>query len=272
MEKERGHAAWTCVDVGANAADGTCDARLVVVLTPEMPHNRVTKMTPDVLFVDVGATKKGGRANVELLGFVASLLGLEESRVTLESGKGDKDRNKVLALSGLKQGKRELIWALQGKVGERHDPHFAADKANAARRLANEDAVKRRRELNEFQTLREEAQRLPQKTLEMPVRLGELAHTTGPLPATLRVKRKAAGEKPCENGVGPTGQSGDVHSGGSQERGHEGAESPDKLRRAGAAYDVARQRTAGAALAAYNSEESEDEDEDERPGLPQPFL
>lgn len=143
------------VAMGPRDAEGLAAARVTVVATPGCHHNKVTKVTPEVIFVDLGVPKAGSRANVELLGFLASILELQEEQVRLESGRSLK--GKVVVLSGLTLERKELVWRLEGQVGRRHEPHFAADDINAARNLNSRQAVTRRKELDEFQSLRDEA-------------------------------------------------------------------------------------------------------------------
>merc|ERR1712194_444337 len=92
------------------------------------------------------------RANVELLGFVGFLLDIPEEQICLE--KGETGSVKTLKLRKVKQDKRELIWNLQAKVGQRHEAHFQEDNLNLLRQEMG--AGKRRKEQDEFQSLREE--------------------------------------------------------------------------------------------------------------------
>lgn len=260
---EPGHTAWNCVVAEPKDAQGVGSVKLTVVVSPGCHHNRITKVEPEGIFVDVGVPKKEGRANIELLGFLAFLFDLEEDQVRLESGEISK--GKVVVLSGLKQDKREMIWQLEAKVGQKHEAHFAVDAANAARALMNKKAAARRKELDEFQSLREEA--LSASPGPMSNLLLGAAAPKRQLPHAVSLKRSAgdAGAAPAPMDASP----------------------PDAKRAArspsGPAAAVAAEGATGApvapaddapglgGLAAYDSDEDSDEEE-ERVVLPQPVL
>jgi len=251
----------------AKDSNGLGTARLTIVIAPGQSHNKVSKVEPEVIFVDVGAgkgrgkraQKKAGAANVELLGFLASIFELREEQVRLESGA--EQNGKVVVLSGLKQEKRELIWRLERLVGKRHEPHFAVDDLNDARQSSNKQAVARQKELDEFQNLQDEARALATK----PVMLGGIPKLKGAQaqPPAGRGKRSGAGadepdpKRPAieEAGAAPT----------------TAQESAKIVAPAVDAAASGEEEPGLGGLAAYDSEDDESDDDD-RPALPQPVL
>merc|ERR1712150_187313 len=96
----------------------------------------------------------GGWDNMEVLGFLAFLFDVPMKQIRMNAG--GKGRNKLIAFSGLRHEKRELIWLLEAKRGQRHDAHFAVDKVNEERRRSSKEALQREQEQSEFRSLREE--------------------------------------------------------------------------------------------------------------------
>ncbi|CAJ1414715.1 unnamed protein product [Effrenium voratum] len=146
---------WSSVQLGAKAADDLCEAKLTVVLRPGSPHNSIDEVNSEVIFVSVGENAKRGRANSELVGFVQNLLGLQDGQVRLEDTASNK--SKTVILSNLALDKRSLIWQLQSKVGQRHEARFASEQANAALRMADVAAKRRKEEQSEYRRLQEQA-------------------------------------------------------------------------------------------------------------------
>eukprot|EP00435_Cladocopium_sp_Y103_P011272 s1368_g2.t3 len=122
---------WSSVQLGPKDGDERCEAKLTVVLRPGGGQNCIDEVNSEVIFISVGEPNKKGRANSELLGFVASILELKEDQVKLEDNVSSK--SKTVLLCGLQHDKRSLIWQLQSKVGQKHPARFAAEKANAVR-------------------------------------------------------------------------------------------------------------------------------------------
>eukprot|EP00438_Fugacium_kawagutii_P008330 Skav233344 [mRNA] locus=scaffold394:166520:175696:+ [translate_table: standard] len=121
---------WSSVQLGPKDDQGRCEAKLTVVLRPASVQNCIDEVNSEVIFVSVGEPNKKGRANSELMGFVAHILELKEDQVKLEDNVSNK--SKTVVLCGLQHDKRSLIWQLQSKVGQKQAARFAAEKANAA--------------------------------------------------------------------------------------------------------------------------------------------
>jgi uncharacterized protein len=77
-----------------------CTLELKVI--PNAPRNEVAGWLGPVLKVKVHAPALEGRANDELLGFLAEHLGLPRRSVTLL--RGDKSRQKIVHITGLDAG------------------------------------------------------------------------------------------------------------------------------------------------------------------------
>jgi hypothetical protein len=75
------------------------DCTLELKIIPNAPRNEVVGWLGPVLKVKVHAPALEGRANEELLGFLAEKLGLPRRAVTLL--RGDKSRQKVIRITGL---------------------------------------------------------------------------------------------------------------------------------------------------------------------------
>jgi len=262
---QRGHSTWTCISV-----EGT-KAKLTVALYDQCGSNKIAKVTPDVIFIEVGALRRDGGADIELLGFLASLLGLREDQVSVEPEEQGKARGKKAAcegrfvtLLGLQQSKRELIWLLESKVGQRHDPHFAADSANAARNQGSKQGVARRRELEEFASLRQEALGTQRPSAAEGL-FGEPASAVG-------LKRKAA---PDAGGAAaaakrPSAAKAPAEAAAEEAQPAAQPEATPPAPPGDAAEAASEEEGALGGLAAYDSDEDEEDDEDEK--LPPPAL
>ena len=75
------------------------EAILHVRVTPRSSRNQVTGWREGILQVKLTAPPVEGAANEALVKFIADLLGVRKSQVTLVSG--DKSRGKTLKISGL---------------------------------------------------------------------------------------------------------------------------------------------------------------------------
>eukprot|EP00927_Polykrikos_kofoidii_P077415 TRINITY_DN74354_c0_g1_i1.p1 TRINITY_DN74354_c0_g1~~TRINITY_DN74354_c0_g1_i1.p1 ORF type:complete len:265 (-),score=69.84 TRINITY_DN74354_c0_g1_i1:108-902(-) len=261
------HANWKSIAVENTDDSKRFIARLVVVATPGMQHNRLAKITPDVVFVDLGVLKTEGRANVELLGFLAFLLDLDEGQVRIESG--ESARTKVIVLDKINLDKRELIWLLESKVGQKHEAHFATDNVNRIRCEMNKEAISRRKEKDEFESLRQEAfaavnHALPSPQVPPPENKS--------FQTALRVKRKVATgyeEALGEEAMAPKRMASGVHAAVAAQPVVNAVDCPN------AAVDgvVVRAAPAGiGGIAAYDSEDESDEDDEEKTPLPPPDL
>lgn len=78
-------------------AEVSCTLELKVV--PNAPRNKVAGWLGSALKVKVQAPALEGRANDELLGFLAEKLGLPRRAVTLQQG--SKSRQKLVQITGL---------------------------------------------------------------------------------------------------------------------------------------------------------------------------
>jgi len=273
---ERKHSSWTCVRVEPKGDDGLGDARLLVVATLGAQHNQVTDITPDVIFVELGLPKTKGRpnaeqqerANVELLCFIAFLLGLQEEQVRMESD--ETERNKIVVLASVRHDKRELIWLLEAKVKQRHDAHFAVDKVNAARNLTCKQAVKRREELSEYRSLLEEAECANFAASIVPPALVS-QQVTGKinLPNSLRVKRKTP--EAAHEVVDASRQASRLARRSTSSCGLNVLPRPGVVSPSVADGAMAADTEGIGGLAAYDSEDESDSDEN-RPSLPPPAL
>lgn len=259
----------TAVEMGPKGPDGLATARLTIVVANGCNHNRVSKITPEVFFMDLGTPRKGAskgsRSNIELLGFVAFILEIEEDQVKLESG--EKQNGKVVAVSGLKLEKKEIIWRFENQVGKRHEAHFAVDSINAARRDNNKQAQQRKKELDEFASARDEV--LFAKAAPMSNLLLGAAAPKKSLPGAL--KRGAPGQagdpaakRPATEGGEPSAEEVAAPSADAQQAAE--APSADGVPSTGTAPEPAM-----GGLAAYDSEDESD-DEDEKPALPKPEI
>mmetsp|Transcript_9102 Transcript_9102/g.20722 ORF Transcript_9102/g.20722 Transcript_9102/m.20722 type:complete len:244 (-) Transcript_9102:77-808(-) len=180
---------WSCVEVDPKDAQGLGDALLRVSVRPDRGHNVIDEVSPELIYVSVGEPQAHGRANRELMGFLRTLLGLEPDKLCLESG--EKKAYKTLKASGLAHDKRDLLWLLQAKVGKQHEVRFAAEHAAAARAASDKEAARKRKDIDEYQKLKEEASAQPLPLLEVSA-LRESTAVKKALPSMIKVKRRAA--------------------------------------------------------------------------------
>jgi len=86
-------------------ADKPSQTRLSVRLTPRASSNAVTRCTDGILYLRVSAAPVEGAANAACCAYVAELLVLRPSQVTVSQG--HKNRSKVLTITGLSE---ETVW------------------------------------------------------------------------------------------------------------------------------------------------------------------
>ena len=146
---------WSSVQLGPKDEQGLCDAKLTLLVRAGQPHNCIDDVGSDIIVVSIGEPNKKGRGNCELSGFLRAQLGLAEEQVKLEDNVSKK--SKTLFLKRLTCDKRELIWQLQSKVGDKHPTQYAAQEATAARRMADTVAKRLKEEGGEYRRLQEEA-------------------------------------------------------------------------------------------------------------------
>jgi hypothetical protein len=284
---DRGHASWTCITAGPTDAEGFADVRLVLSCATDAHFNKVTELKPDVILIELGVPKVKRRdwtqANIELLGFLGSLFDLKEDQVRMES---EADRTKRVILSGLRLEKREVIWAFQKVVGQRHEAHFATDNMTAARIAASKEGQKRKDELEEFKSLKEEA-----RSTLAPVRVMGMAELGAKkaLPSVLKVKRKTM-DTPGVEPSSPAKQAavvidpsdakelaeGQASGNGASEKLQGLTKKIQSLQQTMQAQGGLSEPSAAAGglggLASYDSDEESDEEDEVAGKLPQPNL
>lgn len=84
-----------------NPAKATPQTRLSVRLTPRASSNAVVRYADGVLFLGLTAPPVEGAANAACGAYVADLLGLRPSQVSVSHG--HKSRDKTLAITGLSE-------------------------------------------------------------------------------------------------------------------------------------------------------------------------
>lgn len=75
------------------------EAKLALKVHPGAKRNQITSVTLDLVDVKVAAPADKGKANSELLEFLAEMLGLPKSRVRVI--RGEFSRNKLVSILGL---------------------------------------------------------------------------------------------------------------------------------------------------------------------------
>lgn len=98
-------------------ADKEIGARLRVRVTPGAPHNEVTGYAEGVLRVKIAAPPVKGQANKELIAFLAGILDVRKSQLSIL--KGETRREKVLAIEGVtpqELGSRLSRLTVQGRL------------------------------------------------------------------------------------------------------------------------------------------------------------
>jgi uncharacterized protein (TIGR00251 family) len=81
--------------------------RISVRVIPNAPRNQVASQSDGVWKIKVAAPPQKGKANQELLEFLARKLALKRSCVLLE--KGQTARHKIVALTGISQREVERL-------------------------------------------------------------------------------------------------------------------------------------------------------------------
>ncbi|MFC2040465.1 DUF167 domain-containing protein [Chloroflexota bacterium] len=89
--------------------------RITVRVRPSAPRNMVESFDEDVLCLRIASPPVDGKANAELVSFLAKLLGLPKSGVSIL--KGQKGRQKIISFTGLDSEtiRQRLISACGGK-------------------------------------------------------------------------------------------------------------------------------------------------------------
>jgi uncharacterized protein (TIGR00251 family) len=85
--------------------------RLAVRVTPNASYNRITGLKNGVLQVKIKVPPEKGKANKELVAFIAERAGISKSAISII--KGMTSRNKVILIQGISN--EELISRFQAK-------------------------------------------------------------------------------------------------------------------------------------------------------------
>jgi uncharacterized protein (TIGR00251 family) len=75
--------------------------RLAVKITPNAGRNEITGFKDDVLNIKIGAPPEKGKANKELIDFLAEKLRIRKSSVTII--RGQTSHRKIIAIEGIDQ-------------------------------------------------------------------------------------------------------------------------------------------------------------------------
>jgi uncharacterized protein (TIGR00251 family) len=75
------------------------DARLAIKVTPNAGRNEIVSLKDGVLHIKIAAPPEKGRANKELIDFLAEKLGIRKSAVLVV--KGQTSRHKVIIIEGM---------------------------------------------------------------------------------------------------------------------------------------------------------------------------
>ncbi|KAK2154011.1 hypothetical protein LSH36_279g02072 [Paralvinella palmiformis] len=76
------------------------DVRITILAKPGAKQNAITDLSPEGVGVQISAPPREGEANTELCRYIASILGVKKSAVSLD--KGSKSRNKTIEVHGTK--------------------------------------------------------------------------------------------------------------------------------------------------------------------------
>ncbi|XP_061749687.1 UPF0235 protein C15orf40 homolog [Nerophis ophidion] len=87
---------------------------ITVHVKPGSKHNGVTDVSTEAVGVAIAAPPTDGEANTELLRYLAEVLDVKKSRVTLE--KGSKSRDKVISVDSA-LGPEEVLLRLKKATG-----------------------------------------------------------------------------------------------------------------------------------------------------------
>ena len=89
------------------------ESRFAVRVRPGARINCVVGFRGDVLELKIAAPPRKGRANAEMIAFLARVLGVGKSRIRVV--RGERSSNKLVAVSGLDHG--DLLQRLEGEIG-----------------------------------------------------------------------------------------------------------------------------------------------------------
>ncbi len=80
-------------------SDKELEAKLALKVHPGARRNQVTGVTPDLVELKIAAPADKGKANAELVSFLAEVLDVAKSSITIL--RGDFSHNKLVSISGI---------------------------------------------------------------------------------------------------------------------------------------------------------------------------
>ena len=90
----------------------SAESRFVVRVRPGSRTNGVVSFEDDVLKLKIAAPPWEGKANAEMIAFLARIIGVSKSRIRVVSG--ERSRVKLVAVSGLDSG--DVLWRLGEEI------------------------------------------------------------------------------------------------------------------------------------------------------------
>jgi uncharacterized protein (TIGR00251 family) len=93
------------------------EARLALRVHPGARRNSIVSVSADLVDIKVAAPADKGKANAELVSFLAETLGVARSHVTIV--RGELSRNKLISISGLTV--EQAVLRLNGVVATKKD-------------------------------------------------------------------------------------------------------------------------------------------------------
>ncbi|XP_050582246.1 UPF0235 protein C15orf40 homolog [Bombus affinis] len=98
---------------GPISLDKNGNVTIKIQAKPGAKHNNITDISEDAVGVAISAPPVEGEANTELVKYLASILGMRKSDVSLD--RGSKSRHKVIIVSGITVEK--VLEKLKGEIG-----------------------------------------------------------------------------------------------------------------------------------------------------------
>ncbi|XP_016905070.1 UPF0235 protein C15orf40 homolog [Apis cerana] len=97
---------------GPISVDKNGNVAIKIQAKPGAKHNNITDISEDAVGVAISAPPVEGEANTELVKYIASVLGMRKSDVTLD--RGSKSRQKIVVVSGISMEK--VLEKLKGEI------------------------------------------------------------------------------------------------------------------------------------------------------------
>ena len=91
----------------------SAESRFVVRVRPGARTNSVVSFEDKVLELKITAPPREGKANVEMVDFLARIIGVNKSRIRIV--RGERSRVKLVAVSGFDPG--DVLWRLREEIG-----------------------------------------------------------------------------------------------------------------------------------------------------------